>query len=114
MQPLAPIDCTGRELFVGDWVRLIAVPPSVASGPRDTRRVFALALKKTFRIESFNQFGFAELNLSRKVARLHFIWVEPEYLERSRRGAPASAAEAGRAPLRLRGNESDDSKRESS
>lgn len=114
MQPLAPIDCTGRALSVGDWVRLVAVPPSVANAPRDTRRVFRLALKNTFRIESFNEFGLAELDLSRKVARLHFIWVEPEYLKRSRRGQRASVGAATRAPRGQGGDQSDRSKREPS
>ena len=80
-----PIDGRGRGLEVGDWVRLIAVPPGVARMPEETRAVFAAALGRTFRIEAFNEYGLAELDLTRKVARLHTIWVEPQYLRRTRR-----------------------------
>jgi hypothetical protein len=48
--------------------------------------VFRKALGKTFRIEAFDEYGQAELDLSRKVAKLNTIWVEPEHLLRFRRG----------------------------
>jgi hypothetical protein len=38
-------------------------------------------------VEGFNQYGHAELDLSKKVSRLHTIWVEPEFLRRSKRVA---------------------------
>jgi len=47
--------------------------------------VFAAALGKTFRVEAFDEYGLAELDLTRKVARLNTIWVEPPYLRRTRR-----------------------------
>ena len=71
---------------VGDWVRLVVIPPDVAKMPRETRTVFRLALGKTFKVEDFNEYGLAELDLSKKVKKLNTIWVEPEYLLLFRRG----------------------------
>ena len=73
-------DRLSRSIRVGDWVRLVEIPPSIADMPHETQLVFKQAFGKTFRIESFNEYNLAELNLSKKVARNHYIWVEPEYL----------------------------------
>ena len=73
-------DCLSRFIRVGDWVRLVEIPPSIADMPHETQLVFKKAFGKTFRIESFNEYDLAELNLSKKVARNNYIWVEPEYL----------------------------------
>jgi len=80
-----PTDEQGRRIAVGDWVRLVSIPPDVATDPEETRAVFAAALGKTFRVEAFNEYGLAELDLTQKVARLNTIWVEPPYLRRTRR-----------------------------
>jgi hypothetical protein len=82
-----PIDDRGRPITVGDWVRLVTIPPDVATAPEETQAVFAAALGRTFRVEAFNEYGLAELDLTRKVARLNTIWVEPPYLRRTRRPA---------------------------
>ena len=73
-------DQLSRPIRVGDWVRLVIIPPSIVDMPHETRLVFKQAIGKTFRIESFNEYNLAELNLSKKVARNNSIWVEPEYL----------------------------------
>jgi hypothetical protein len=73
-------DKLSRSIRVGDWVRLVIIPPSIVDMPRETRLVFKRAIRKTFRIESFNEYNLAELDLSKKVARNNSIWVEPEYL----------------------------------
>jgi hypothetical protein len=73
-------DRLSRPIRVGDWVRLVVIPPSIADMPHETQLVFKQAFGKTFRIESFNEYGLAELDLSKKVARNNCIWVEPEYL----------------------------------
>jgi hypothetical protein len=78
------VDELGRPLHVGDWVRLVALPPKQGHWPPATRRVFRRALGLTFRIEGFGRYGHAELDLSRKVARLETIWVEPWLLRRTR------------------------------
>ncbi len=82
---LQPIDKTGRPLEVGDWVRLVEIPVPVTPAEPETYHIFQLALGKTFRIEAFDEFGHAELNVSVKVGKFHWIWVEPEYLLRWRR-----------------------------
>ncbi|MGE0882890.1 MAG: hypothetical protein AB7P14_05060 [Blastocatellales bacterium] len=83
--PLEPIDKLGRPIEVGDWVRLVEVPPSVATMPQETRDIFRRALGKTFKIYEFDEWGMAWLNLSKKVERSHTIGVEPAYLLLTRR-----------------------------
>ncbi len=77
-------DILGRTLRKGDWARLVALPLDLDEGPADTRRVFRRALGLTFRVEGFDRYGFIELDLTKKVAFLEFIWVEPYLLERTR------------------------------
>ncbi len=78
-------DKIGRPIEVGDWVRLVEIPAQVTPAEPDTYGIFRLALGKTFRIEGFDEFGHAELDVSRKVEKFHWIWVEPECLLRWRR-----------------------------
>lgn len=80
MKKFAPIDARGKKIEIGDWVRVVKIPPDVAGLSRDTRSIFRRALGKTFKIESFNRYGVPELDVSKKVEKLNFIWVEPEYL----------------------------------
>jgi hypothetical protein len=79
-----PIDAAGRDLSVGDWVRVASVPTSVATMPRQSKRVFSGAVGKTFQIEAFDEVGCAELNLRGKVGP-DTIWIEPFCLVRTRR-----------------------------
>jgi len=53
--------------------------------PKETQVVFKNALDKTFKIVSINKYNLAELDISRKVEKNNWIWVEPEYLVLSRR-----------------------------
>jgi hypothetical protein len=73
-------DRLSRSIHIGDWVRLVEIPPSIIDMPQETQLVFKQAFRKTFRIDSFNRYNLAELDLSKKVARNNSIWVEPEYL----------------------------------
>ena len=57
--PLPPVDGKGNSLQVGDWVRLVAIPPAVAATPPETQALFRRALGQTFRIESFGPYGHA-------------------------------------------------------
>jgi len=52
---------------------------------RETQIVFRKAFGKTFRVESFGAHGHAELDLSKKVAKGNWIWVEPNCLRLFRR-----------------------------
>jgi len=83
---LLPLDVLGRRLRLGDWARLIRLPPDLGKSPAHVRRVFRRALGLTFRVEGFDRHGLVELDLSQKVARLEFIWVEPHLLRRTRSG----------------------------
>ena len=85
---LAPVDVLGRTLRKGDWARLIALPPDITKSPAQVRRVFKRALGLTFRVDGFGRYGHVELDLTKKVAHLEFIYVEPYLLRRTRtRGA---------------------------
>lgn len=82
---LQPLDRQGRTIEIGDWVRLIRIPPALAAMPRATKVVFRKALGKTFKVEGFNPVGMAELDLTQKVAKFNTIWVEPDCLQISRK-----------------------------
>jgi hypothetical protein len=86
----SPIDAAGRDLRVGDWVRVVSVPGSVAAMPRESRHAFSAAVGKTFQIEAFDRVGCAELDLSAKVGP-DTIWIEPFCLVRTRRPTRRSA-----------------------
>lgn len=73
-----PYDKNSKKLDVGDWVRLAEIPPGKM--PEETRIVFEKALGKTFKIENFDEYGCAELDLTKKVAKYNSIWVEPYFL----------------------------------
>jgi len=75
-----PYDKINKEISVGDWVRLVEIPPGISKMPEETQIVFDNALGKTFKIENFDEYGHAELDLTKKVARFNTIWVEPHFL----------------------------------
>jgi hypothetical protein len=77
-------DVAGREVQIGDWVRVVSVPGSVARMRRATKRAFARAVGKTFQIEAFDESGCAELDLTGKVG-FDTIWIEPFCVRRIRR-----------------------------
>ena len=84
MEKCSPIDALGKNLLVGDWVLVVAVPAHVSNMPDTSKRAFSNAVGKTFQIEAFNELGCLELDLWPKVSR-DTIWVEPYCVERSRR-----------------------------
>ena len=82
---------------VGDKVRVITVPSSLYRDDpvdRETATFFELCLGKVFRVEGFDENGQLELWTTekgnpRKAPRgmnTHWIWIEPEYVERVSRG----------------------------
>jgi len=93
---LARRDMRGRQIEAGDWVRLVEIPASVRQLPGGTRAVFRRARGQTFRVEAFDDYGHAELDLSRKVARHNTIWVEPECLLLFRRKHKRSGSRQSR------------------
>ena len=88
---LAPFDVLGRRLRKGDWARLVALPSDLNKSPAEVQRVFRRALGLTFRVEGFSRYGYVELDLTKKVAHLEFIWVEPHSLRRTRTHASKGA-----------------------
>lgn len=75
-----PYDKHENKISVGDWVRLVEIPPGIERMPEETQIVFERALGKTFKIEDFDEYGHAELDLTKKVAKYNTIWVEPHFL----------------------------------
>jgi hypothetical protein len=59
-------DKLGRPIRIGDWVRLVEIPPSIKDMPRNTRLVFRCALGKTFKIEGFNLYNLTKFDLTKK------------------------------------------------
>jgi hypothetical protein len=97
----APIDTAGRDLRVGDWVRVVSVPGSVVTMPHRSKRAFSAAVGKTFQLEAFNEVGCAELDLRGKVGP-DTIWIEPFCLARTRRPTRSSARFARMLAVRKR------------
>jgi len=79
-----PIDVAGRDVRIGDWVRVTRMPDSIARMPLASKRAFSRAVGKTFQIEAFNELGCAELDLTGKVGS-DTIWIEPSCVQRFRR-----------------------------
>jgi hypothetical protein len=85
-----PIDAKGRNLRVGDWVRVVGVPDSIARMSPQTKRVFSVSVGRTFQIEGFDALGCAELDLTGKIGS-DTIWIEPFCVVRFRRPKRRSA-----------------------
>jgi hypothetical protein len=87
---LKAADRFGRELSIGDRVRLVQLPDNISALPRPTQRLFRKALGKASRIKAFGKCGHAELHLSEKAVFFDTIWVEPTCLELSLHSAKTS------------------------
>ena len=84
MEKHPPIDMHGKDLRVGDWVRVLAVPISIRSMPSYSKEAFSNAVGNTFQIEAFDETGCLELEMWPKIS-LDTIWLEPFLVTRSRR-----------------------------
>lgn len=78
-------DALGRDIRLGDWVRVIQVPMSVVGMPKETLSAFSAAIGRTFQVPDFDQVGCLELDLHQKLRHLDTIWLEPFCCVRSRR-----------------------------
>ena len=58
-----PVDIKGKDLKLGDWVRVIAAPLSVQDMPEDSKAAFSKAVGHTLQIEGLDELGCLELNL---------------------------------------------------
>ncbi len=79
-----PMDANGKDLKVGDWVRVISIPSSIKNMPKDTREAFSKAVGHTLQIEDFGEDGSLELDMWPKIS-LDSIWLEPYCCLRFRR-----------------------------
>lgn len=79
-----PFDVDGKDLRIGDWVRVVAVPLSIKTMPHETKEAFSNAVGHTFQIMAFDQTGCLHLEMWPKVS-LDTIWLEPFLAKRSRR-----------------------------
>jgi hypothetical protein len=73
---------------VGDFVRVVKIPSDLRDTARlGTPRVFEQAVRKTFRVEGFNEIGHLELVVaerqpSQDTYQSDTIWIEPEFVEK--------------------------------
>ncbi|RDH42590.1 hypothetical protein [Zooshikella ganghwensis] len=84
MQAHAPIDSEGRDLQVGDWVRVIAAPLSIRGMPEESLEAFSKAVGHTFQIEEFDEIGCLHLDMYPKISS-DSIYIEPYCVSRFRR-----------------------------
>jgi|GEM_PF-2463250 len=75
-----------EKIKVGDKVRVLKVPPSVAKEmPAETRKLFRRCVGKVLRVDGFGRCGHLELNIhddgSQATPSAHTIWIEPEFVE---------------------------------
>jgi hypothetical protein len=85
------VDKSGREVRVGDRIRVTGIPPDVRNYKEDpadeekmeTKTVFERCLGRKFRIEDFDD-DRVELLVGRVMGRPryeHSIWLEPQFIE---------------------------------
>ena len=79
-----PIDANGKDLKIGDWVRVISVPTTINNMPKETKDAFSKAVGNTLQIEDFGEDGCLELDFYPKLG-LDTIWLEPYCCVRFRR-----------------------------
>ena len=84
MENHLPIDSEGRDLKIGDWVRVIAAPLSIRGMPPESLKAFSRAIGLTFQIKRFDESGCLELHMWSKIS-FDTIWLEPFCVRRFRR-----------------------------
>jgi hypothetical protein len=79
-------DCRGRNISVGDLVRIVGLP-DLSKMPRRTQTesepVFRYLIGKYKKIRSFNSIGWAEIEFrirNGKLAGIQTVWIEPSLL----------------------------------
>ena len=73
--PAPPLDANGREVRLGDWVRVLQVPLSIMSLPKDSVDAFVRAVGHTFQVQTIYLNGDLELDMFPKVS-FDSIWIE--------------------------------------
>ena len=70
-----PIDAHGREVMLGDWVRVLQVPLSVSDLPTESTDAFSRAVGSTFQVQAIYLNGDLELDMFPKIS-YDSIWIE--------------------------------------
>jgi len=78
------LDIDGRDLKLGDWVRVIGVPLSIQGMPQETLDAFSKAVGLTFQIEEILDDNSLCLDLDSKINE-GSIFIEPYCVRRFRR-----------------------------
>jgi hypothetical protein len=84
MEKHPAIDLNGKDLQLGDWVRVIMVPLLIRNMRVESKDAFSKAVGHTFQIEAFDETGCLELDMWPKIC-LDSIWLEPFCVKRLRR-----------------------------
>jgi hypothetical protein len=63
MIKLKPIDKKGRIIHKNDWIRITEMPKFISKMPKCTKRIFKKSIGKTFKVESFDKYGYLELDV---------------------------------------------------
>ncbi len=79
-----PIDINGKNLRIGDWVKVILVPLSICHMPDDSKDAFSRAVGNNFQIADFDELGCLELEFPHRLGN-DTIWIEPYCVRRIRR-----------------------------
>ena len=70
------------QLAVGDWIRLLVAPDSLLKGlPAEDQVAIRAAVGGTYRIESFDASGNAEIEFTADDVR-HTIWIDSISVEK--------------------------------
>ena len=75
MKSAKPIDAHGREVMLGDWVRVLQVPLSVSDLPTESTDAFSRAVGSTFLVQAIYLNGDLELDMFPKIS-YDSIWIE--------------------------------------
>lgn len=70
-----PYDANRREVRLGDWVRVLQVPLSIAGMPEESVAAFSRAVGHTFQVQGIYRNGDLELDMFPKVS-YDSIWIE--------------------------------------
>lgn len=79
-----PCDVNGKDLKIGDWIRVISVPLTIINMPKETKDAFSKAVGRTLQIQNFGVDGSLELEFYPKLG-FDSIWLEPYCCVRFRR-----------------------------
>ena len=84
MLQLAPKDCKGRPLTVGDLVIVCEIPTSLLAGlPAEDQDAISAQRGQKLAIVDFDKSGAAELEFTDVEDVIHTIWIKPVFLEKS-------------------------------